>query len=101
MGARCFNPLMRRQPPFHFYAFDLLALDGEDLRARPLVERKALLKRLVRQPMLFVDHVKARGVDRSVPHQFPITPFERSALAFGFGHRRFACGNLQANGIPC
>ena len=62
-GRALFYPLMRRRPPFHFYAFDLLALDGEDLRARPLVERKALLKRLVRPPMLFVDHVKARGVD--------------------------------------
>ena len=25
---------------------------------------------------------------------FPLMPFERSGLAFGFGHRRFACGNL-------
>jgi hypothetical protein len=25
---------------------------------------------------------------------FPISPFERSGLAFGFGHRRFACANL-------
>jgi hypothetical protein len=23
---------------------------------------------------------------------FPTRPFERSGLAFGFGHRRFACG---------
>ena len=29
----------------------------------------------------------------------PVAPFERSGLAFGFGHRRFACGNLQANGL--
>ena len=29
---------------------------------------------------------------------FPVTPFERSGLAFGFVHRRFACGTLQANG---
>ena len=25
---------------------------------------------------------------------------ERSGLACGFGHGRFACGNLQANGMP-
>jgi DNA ligase D-like protein (predicted ligase) len=30
-----------------FYAFDLLHLDGKDLRERPLVERRAKLKRLI------------------------------------------------------
>jgi len=31
-----------------FYAFDLIAQGGEDLRARPLLERKAALKKLLR-----------------------------------------------------
>ena len=31
-----------------FYAFDLIAQDGEDLRAWPLLERKAALKKLLR-----------------------------------------------------
>jgi ATP-dependent DNA ligase len=31
------------------YAFDLLELDGEDLRSRPLAERKAMLKQLLRR----------------------------------------------------
>jgi bifunctional non-homologous end joining protein LigD len=35
------------RPPLFYYVFDLLQLDGEDLRARPLSERKALLKELV------------------------------------------------------
>jgi bifunctional non-homologous end joining protein LigD len=30
-----------------FYAFDLLHLDGKDLRERPLIERRAKLKRLI------------------------------------------------------
>lgn len=32
---------------FVFYAFDLLAVDGEDLRAQPLSQRRALLRQLV------------------------------------------------------
>jgi ATP-dependent DNA ligase len=31
----------------HFCAFDLLSLDGEDLRGEPLIERRRLLKALV------------------------------------------------------
>jgi bifunctional non-homologous end joining protein LigD len=33
------------------------------VRQRPLVESKRLLKRLVRPPLLYVDHVVGRGVD--------------------------------------
>ena len=40
--------LFRREWPY-FYAFDLLAVDGEDLREWPLVERKRWLRRLIRQ----------------------------------------------------
>ena len=41
-----------------FYAFDLLWLDGTDLRERPLIDRKALLRKLVpEQPsvLLYAD----------------------------------------------
>ncbi len=47
----------------HFYAFDLLWLDGEDLRDRPLVERKATLKGLVDgSSILYLDHIQEQGV---------------------------------------
>src|SRR5262249_18373916 len=36
---------LARSHPVVFYAFDLLYLDGRDLRATPLIERKALLKK--------------------------------------------------------
>ena len=52
---------MRRRSPQHFYAFDLLWLNGEDLRDAPLLERKRLLKRLVRNqpsPILYVEHMR-------------------------------------------
>jgi bifunctional non-homologous end joining protein LigD len=40
------NLLYRRDWPY-FYAFDLLAVDGEDLREWPLVERKRRLRQLI------------------------------------------------------
>ena len=35
------------QDRFVYYLFDLLHLDGVDLRDKPLIERKAMLKRLL------------------------------------------------------
>jgi bifunctional non-homologous end joining protein LigD len=64
-GRPMFYELMRRRGPFCFYAFDLLWLDGKDLRDRPLLERKSLLRKLVpRHPnsVLYVEHVAA-GTD--------------------------------------
>ncbi|MGA2146399.1 MAG: RNA ligase family protein [Bryobacteraceae bacterium] len=60
-GVPRFYDLMRRRGPQCFYAFDLLWLDGEDLRERPLLERKRLLRRIVKPPVLFADHVRAEG----------------------------------------
>lgn len=62
-GAPRFVDLMRR--PQHFYAFDLLWLDGGDLRDQPLIERKRLLRGIVPpqpSPVLYVDHVVGNGV---------------------------------------
>jgi bifunctional non-homologous end joining protein LigD len=47
-----------------YFAFDLLYLDGWDLRAAPLVERKALLADLLKEavaPLRFSDHVIGGG----------------------------------------
>jgi bifunctional non-homologous end joining protein LigD len=55
--------LYRRRRPV-FVAFDLLSLDGEDLREASLVERKAFLARLVPDDsfsLLFAQHVVANG----------------------------------------
>ncbi len=50
--------------PVTFYAFDLLALDGFDLRPLPLSVRKQLLRRLLPPggAIRFLDHVEADGV---------------------------------------
>ena len=62
-GRPQFYELFRRRVPPTYCAFDVLWLNGRDLRGRPLVERKRLLKRLVRPPLLYVDHVAGRGMD--------------------------------------
>lgn len=63
--APLFYDLMRRLPPQHFMAFDLLWLDGRDMRGLPLLERKRLLRRIIPpqpSPVLAVDHVAGSGV---------------------------------------
>jgi ATP-dependent DNA ligase len=42
------------RPPIVFYAFDLLRLNGEDLRGLPIEERKAKLAALLRPPPLAI-----------------------------------------------
>jgi bifunctional non-homologous end joining protein LigD len=48
-----------------YYAFDLLYIDGFDLRASPLLERKRVLAQLLGGahvgPILFSDHLKGEG----------------------------------------
>jgi bifunctional non-homologous end joining protein LigD len=53
--------LGRKTDRLHLYAFDLLFLDGEDLRAKPLRERKRRLKALLRgapQQLQYVEHMQ-------------------------------------------
>ncbi len=47
----------------YYYVFDLLFLDGQDLREEPLLERKALLSKLIDDNGIirFCEHVKADG----------------------------------------
>ena len=68
-GKPQFYDLMRRRTPQHYYAFDLLWLDGKDLRDIRLIERKRLLRELVRPPVLFrgsLRRPRGRSVQSSV-----------------------------------
>lgn len=51
--------------PLVYFAFDLLQLDGEDLRSQPLVERKARLQQIVpeleRGRIRYSDHLSGNG----------------------------------------
>jgi bifunctional non-homologous end joining protein LigD len=64
-GRPTFRDLLFRKRQCIFVAFDLLYLNGKDLRTLPLLERKALLKRLIRRKrsrLLYLDHVETDGV---------------------------------------
>ena len=52
--------------PLSYYAFDLLEVDGEDLASRPLLERKATLRKLLgslpkRSIVTYSEHVRGSG----------------------------------------
>jgi bifunctional non-homologous end joining protein LigD len=62
-GKPQFYELMRREKAPTFCAFDLLWLNRRNLRSLPLLERKRLLRKLTRSPLLYVDHIAHRGAD--------------------------------------
>lgn len=53
----------RTRVPLRYAVFDLLYLDGEDMRKRPLRERAELLRRIIPEdsPLMFSEHVERRG----------------------------------------
>ena len=66
-GLSDFYSLMFRRGSPYFYAFDLLELDGEDLRERPLLERKRRLAKVIpfdfETRLRLLGHVPGRGRD--------------------------------------
>ncbi|WP_260191664.1 non-homologous end-joining DNA ligase [Actinophytocola gossypii] len=66
-GTDSFAALHARGPGtrIYYYLFDLLSLDGQDLRGRPLRERKRLLRRAFhfRDPLRYSEHRDRDGED--------------------------------------
>jgi ATP-dependent DNA ligase len=63
-GQPAFRDLLFRKRQCIFFAFDLLYLNGKDLRTLPLIERKALLKKSIKRKrtrLLYVDHIENDG----------------------------------------
>jgi bifunctional non-homologous end joining protein LigD len=61
-----FNELMSRKGKPVFYAFDLLWLNGDDLRSLPLIERKRRLHELVQRgrcdAIIYAQHIEGLGI---------------------------------------
>jgi len=60
LGRPAFRDLLFRRRQCVFIAFDLLYLNGKDLRPSALIERKAALKKLLRRKrsrILYLDHM--------------------------------------------
>ncbi len=55
--------LGEKRPPIFFYAFDLLRLNGKDLRDSPIEERKAKLERLLKQSSGTIRYSASLGTD--------------------------------------
>lgn len=66
-GRSIFNELLFRRGRPTFYAFDLLYLNGRDMRQLPLIERKeklrALIERSALPDVLCGKYIEGRGVD--------------------------------------
>jgi bifunctional non-homologous end joining protein LigD len=65
-GNSDFYSLMFRREWPYFYAFDVLSLEGQDLRAHPLKARKRRLAAImprIESRVRYVDHVTGRGRD--------------------------------------
>jgi bifunctional non-homologous end joining protein LigD len=65
-GRSLFMDLMRRRTrDALYYVFDLLWLDGQDLRPLPLLDRKAALRQILKlskvPALLYADHVEGIG----------------------------------------
>jgi bifunctional non-homologous end joining protein LigD len=65
-GRSNFHRLMFRRDWPYFYAFDVLSIDGEDIRGLPLLERKRLLRSAmprIESRVLYLDGIAKRGMD--------------------------------------
>ena len=63
-GRPQFYDLMRRRGPFSFVAFDVLAVNGKDVRRLALAGRKRLLRAIVPRrssSVLYAQHIAERG----------------------------------------
>jgi bifunctional non-homologous end joining protein LigD len=65
LGRTVFASMMKRaRDHVRYFAFDLLSLNGKDLRERPLLHRKKTLKRVLpsrSEHLLYVDHTVGDG----------------------------------------
>ncbi len=65
-GRSQFYDLMFHRGEPYFYAFDVLYVDGVELRDLPLVERKAKLRKLIPRKassLLYLDYINGKGVE--------------------------------------
>ncbi len=65
-GRSLFHDLMFHRGEPYLYAFDLLFLNGADLREQPLLERKAKLQEIIPDSpsrLLYLDHIEEQGVE--------------------------------------
>src|SRR5688572_29747377 len=66
LARTIFSDLMKQRKLARYFAFDLLWLNGEDLRPLSLLVRKEKLKRILPSRsahLLYVDHTRGSGIE--------------------------------------
>jgi bifunctional non-homologous end joining protein LigD len=53
----------QKRPPIFYYAFDLLRLNGKDLRDLPIEQRKSKLEKLLKEPSGIIRYSASLGTD--------------------------------------
>lgn len=94
-----------RKDRLSLYLFDILFLDGRDLRKEPLIERKAVLERLCRKfrpPVFYSQHFDVNAEDlfesaRRMNLEGIVSKEEECALPFG-SHRKLGEGEVHPEG---
>jgi DNA ligase D-like protein (predicted ligase) len=95
---------LRREIPVSYYLFDVLYLDGQDLRPRPLRERKRILRRMMSYdaPLRFTAHRLREGVkywQQACGHGWEGVIAKRADATYRSGRSRdwlkFKCENAQ------
>jgi bifunctional non-homologous end joining protein LigD len=76
-GLPAFYHLMRRKRQATYFAFDLLWLNGEDLRELPLLERKKILRSILPRKSSWIGYVSFIGHTRA-QRLFELVKSERS-----------------------
>jgi len=63
LGVRDPSPALRAEVPAYIYLFDVLWADGRDVRSRPLLERKQVLRDLLSfgGPLRYAEHRDSDG----------------------------------------
>jgi bifunctional non-homologous end joining protein LigD len=63
LGVRDPSPALRAEVPVYIYLFDVLWADGRDVRSRPLLERKQVLRDLLSfgGPLRYAEHRDTEG----------------------------------------
>jgi bifunctional non-homologous end joining protein LigD len=98
-GHSQFNELLFRRGSPRFAAFDLLYLNGKDLRQLPLIEQKRALRKVVpiSSPVLiFVDHIEGEG-----EHLFQLAVFAGNRTRQTFWRKREAAGAPEIGWDVC
>jgi DNA ligase D-like protein (predicted ligase) len=104
LGVASPGQALLREVPVSYYLFDVLYLAGEDLRPRPLRERKRILRGLLtyRDPLRFTGHRVADGEKyfrHACQHGWEGVIAKRAAAGYRGGRSRdwlkFKCENAQ------